>query len=194
MFNRHGDVNTEAALGQRAITPEDVARIPNVISDPDKVTLSTKKDASGRKDLGDIFVTVQAVSDGTHSIQADTLYIKKKNSQGTVSDNGAYTPSPNTNVRNVPPQSSSDLNIAQTPPESNLQQAGSRSETSPALRALDDALSRRSRVPTSEAAALLSRTSRRRRLTPSIPLWSGGVPPYECPPCGPEPQKLRKIG
>lgn len=117
IFNRHGDANTEASLGQRAVTPEDVARIPNIISDPDRVTLSSKPDANGRtallfeKDLGDIFVTVQAVSDGTHSIQADTMYIRKKNSQDTVSDNGASAPPPNRNVRNVPPQSSSVISI-----------------------------------------------------------------------------------
>ena len=129
MFNRHGDANTEAAFGQRAVTPEDVARIPNVISDPDRVTLSSKPDANGRtallfeKDLGDIFVTVQAVSDGTHSIQADTLYIRKKNSQDTVSDNGANTPSPNRNVQNVPPQSSFNKIILPGGQEVNTQTA-----------------------------------------------------------------------
>ena len=87
---------------------------------PDKAILSTKPDANGRtallfeKDLGNIFVTVQAVSDGTHSIQADTVYIRKKNSQGTVSDNGTEVPSPNRDVRNVPPQSSS-MNIIYSP-------------------------------------------------------------------------------
>ena len=63
------------------------------------------------------------------------------------------------NAQGEPPQSSSDLNIPQTPSESNPQQAGSSSEASPALRALDDALSRRKRIPISEATALLSRTS-----------------------------------
>lgn len=129
MFNRHGDADTEASIGQRAVTPEDVAMIPLVISNPDKVSLSTKTDANGRKallfekDLGDIFITVQAVSDGTHSIQADTLYIKKKNSQDTVSDSGAKAPPPNRDVRNVPPQSSSINNILSSGKNVNMQEA-----------------------------------------------------------------------
>lgn len=111
MFKHHGDPILETARGQIAVSPEAVARIPEILSAPDKVTLSAKRDASGRpalifeKIIGDQYITVQAVSTGTHSLQADTLYIRKRTPQDTVSNTGE-TPALNSNVRNVPPQES----------------------------------------------------------------------------------------
>ena len=119
MFKTHGNAATENARGQIAISPEAAARIPEVLADPDRIMLSPQTDGRGlptllfEKDLGDYYVTAQAVADGSHSIQTDTLYIrKKKNSQSTVIDAGQQT-SPEDNVQNVPPQSSSGLNIPQ---------------------------------------------------------------------------------
>ena len=111
MFKHHGDPILETARGQIAVSPEAVARIPEILSAPDKVTLSAKRDASGRpalifeKIIGNQYITVQAVSTGTHSLQADTLYIRKRTPQDTVSNTGE-TPALNSNVRNVPPQES----------------------------------------------------------------------------------------
>lgn len=111
MFKHHGDPILETARGQIAVSPEAVARIPEILSAPDKVTLSAKRDASGRpalifeKIIGDQYITVQAVSTGTHSLQADTLYIRKRTPQDTVSNTGE-APALNSNVRNVPPQES----------------------------------------------------------------------------------------
>ncbi len=179
IMKKHGDAQTEQRRGQIAITPDDIARIPEITSAPDRIHLSEETDGKGRnaiifeKQIGDQYITIQGVSDGKRLLQADTLYKRRTRTTRDTMPGIQEDTVPVINAQGEPPQSSSDLNIAQTPPESNLQQAGSRSETSPALRALDDALSRRRRVPTSEAAALLSRTSRRRRLTPSIPLWSG---------------------
>ena len=112
MFKRHGDPIAEAALGQIPLTPEIAAKIPEILAAPDKVTISEKTDANGRpallfeKSIGDRYVTVQAVSNGTHSIQTDTLYIRKKTPQDTVSNAGADTQALNRNVQNVPPQGS----------------------------------------------------------------------------------------
>lgn len=109
MFKNHGDAQAEAARGQVALTPETAASIPRVLSSPDRVYLSEKSDARGlptlifEKQIGDHYITAQAVADGTHSIQTDTLYIRKKGPQDTVS-NTDDTASPEHNVRNVPPQ------------------------------------------------------------------------------------------
>lgn len=44
----------------------------------------------------------------------DTIYVKKKTPQGTVSDAGASAQAQNSNVQNVPPQGpSTDSTIAQ---------------------------------------------------------------------------------
>ena len=109
MFKHHGDPLVEQARGQVHLTPDAVARIPEILTAPDKVSLSAKQDANGRpalifeKQIGDNYITVQAVSNGTHSIQADTLYIRKRTPQDTVS-NTETTSALNSNVRNVPPQ------------------------------------------------------------------------------------------
>lgn len=131
IFKNHGDSKAENARGQVAITPETAARIPEVLSDPDRVMLSPQTDGRGlptllfEKDLGDYYVTAQAVADGSHSIQTDTLYIrKKKNSQDAVIDAGQQT-GPEDNVQNVPPQSSSGLNVSQAEGEVNMAESPS---------------------------------------------------------------------
>ncbi|MGI5953450.1 hypothetical protein [Dysosmobacter sp.] len=112
MFKRHGDPIQEAAVGQIPLTPEIAAKIPEIIAGPDKVTLSPKADVSGRpallfeKSIADQYITVQAVSNGTHSLQTDTLYVRKKTPQDTVSNTSADAQALNSNVRNVPPQGS----------------------------------------------------------------------------------------
>lgn len=109
MFKHHGDPLVEQARGQVHLTPDAVARIPEILTAPDKVSLSAKQDTNGRpalifeKQIGDNYITVQAISNGTHSIQADTLYIRKRTPQDTVS-NTETTSALNSNVRNVPPQ------------------------------------------------------------------------------------------
>ncbi len=115
MFKNHGDAQAEAARGQVALTPETAANIPRVLSSPDRVSLSGNTDARGlptllfEKRIGDYYITAQAVADGTHSLQTDTLYIRKKGPQDTVSNTGD-TAGPEHNVRNVPPQGPSSYN------------------------------------------------------------------------------------
>lgn len=124
MFKNHGNPIVENARGQISLTPDIAAQIPEILSAPDKVRLSDKKDAMNRptlifeKLMGDYYITAQAVSDGTHSIQTDTLYIRKKNPQDTVS-NAETNSSPEQNARNVPPQGSSINNIPSSEENSN---------------------------------------------------------------------------
>ena len=72
MFKRHGDPLVEQARGQVHLTPDAVARIPEILTAPDKVSLSAKQDTNGRpalifeKQIGDNYITVQAISNGTH--------------------------------------------------------------------------------------------------------------------------------
>lgn len=114
MFKHHGDAAAEQKRGQIALTEENAALLTEVLANPDKVTLSERKDERGRtvllfeKQVGNNYITAQAVSDGTHSIQTDTLYIqKKKNSQDTEYYNAALSSDPAHNARSVPSQSSS---------------------------------------------------------------------------------------
>lgn len=94
-----------------------------------------------------------------NTAEIDSVYIINKKGSPTTTDAAQEaSPGPTSKTSSRPTLSSASI-IAQTPEESNSQQAGSSSETSPALRALDDALSSRKRIPISEATALLSRTS-----------------------------------
>lgn len=94
-----------------------------------------------------------------NTAEIDSVYIINKKGSPTTTDAAQEaSPGPTSKTSSRPTLSSASI-IAQTPEESNSQQAGSSSETSSALRALDDALSRRKRIPISEATALLSRTS-----------------------------------
>lgn len=113
IMKKHGDAATESARGQSPVTVEDIAQIPQVLSSPDRISLSNETDSRGRRVLvfekliGDNFVTMQAVTDGNHSIQTDTLFKqKRKNPQGTEY-NASISASPAHNARSVPPQGSS---------------------------------------------------------------------------------------
>lgn len=108
----HGDTIAETARGQVAVTPSDIALIPNVLSAPDKVYLSPSKDGKGRpvivfeKKIGNKYITMQGVSDGKHALETDTLYIKKvKDSQDT--GHNVANSNPVINAQSVPPQSPS---------------------------------------------------------------------------------------
>ncbi len=127
IIKHHGNEKAEAARGQRAVTENDIAMIPQILASPDRVYQSTRNDAYGRpallfeKEMGGNYVTVQAVTDGTNSITTDTLYIQqKKNSQGT-GYNAGQVADPTLNARSVLPQSSSENNIAQSNGEVNVQ-------------------------------------------------------------------------
>lgn len=97
MFKNHGDPLVEAARGQVALSPETAANLTEVLSNPDKVSTSGQPDAFGRptlmfeKQIGDNYITAQAITDGTKSLTTDTMYVmKKKASPATAGE--AVTP------------------------------------------------------------------------------------------------------
>ena len=119
----HGDPIAETARGQVPVTPDDIARIPEVISAPDRVTVSPETDSKSRtalvfeKQIGDKYITIQGVSDGKHVLQTDTLYIRKgktRTAQDTML-NTSMDAAPVINARSELPQSfpNLDSNIAQ---------------------------------------------------------------------------------
>ena len=140
IIKNHGDPLIEQARGQSAVSGEDIAAIPEILANPDRVYVSDKADTRNRpvlvfeKQIGDNFVTMQAVSDGTHSIQTDTLYKqKRKSSQDTEYYNAGKTADPAHNVQNVPSQSSSfiDATIPQNAAGVNTQDMRSAREYAP---------------------------------------------------------------
>ena len=142
IIKNHGDPLIEQARGQIVVSGEDIAAIPEILANPDRVYVSDKADTRNRpvlvfeKQIGDNFVTMQAVSDGTHSIQTDTLYKqKRKSSQDTEYYNAGKTADPAHNVQNVPSQSSSfiDATIPQNAAGVNTQDMRSAREYAPEL-------------------------------------------------------------
>ena len=142
IIKNHGDPLIEQARGQSVVSGEDIAAIPEILANPDRVYVSDKADTRNRpvlvfeKQIGDNFVTMQAVSDGTHSIQTDTLYKqKRKSSQDTEYYNAGKTADPAHNVQNVPSQSSSfiDATIPQNAAGVNTQDMRSAQEYAPEL-------------------------------------------------------------
>ena len=140
IIKNHGDPLIEQARGQSVVSGEDIAAIPEILANPNRVYVSDKADTRNRpvlvfeKQIGDNFVTMQAVSDGTHSIQTDTLYKqKRKSSQDTEYYNAGKTADPAHNVQNVPSQSSSlvDATIPQNAAGVNTQDMRSAREYAP---------------------------------------------------------------
>lgn len=122
ILQSHGDAATEAARGQAAVTAEDVARIPEVLSSPDRIYLSEQLDAKGRKALvfekkiGDDYITIQGVSNGKNVLQTDTLYKTKGKARMTRDTMpGTSDAVPVINAQSEPPQSlsNSDFRISQ---------------------------------------------------------------------------------
>lgn len=131
IIKNHGDPILEPARGQVMVTAEAIARIPEIIAQPDTVYLSDTADTKGRKaivfekQIGDNFVTVQGVSNGKNLLQTDTLYIQKgKTRTSRYSMPGTQeSAAPEINVRNVPPQglSSIDTTVPQDAADVNAQ-------------------------------------------------------------------------
>lgn len=112
IIKSHGDPTLETARGQVMVTAEAIARIPEIIAQPDAVFLSETNDAKGRKAIvfekrfGDTYITVQGVSNGKNLLQTDTLYIQKEKTRTPrysmlgVQENAA----PEINAQSAPPQ------------------------------------------------------------------------------------------
>lgn len=112
IFNHHGNRRTEESRGQKAVTESDIVLIPQVLSSPDSVSLSGNRDALGRpvlllsKQIGDTYVTAQAVTDGRHALTTNSLWIKKGKSPAPIPDAGVTT-NPEGNARSALMSSSS---------------------------------------------------------------------------------------
>ena len=121
IFKNHGDTQKEATRGQRAVSAEDIAQIPKVLASPDAVTLSEDTDVFGRpvllfsKQIGDTYITAQAVTDGRHMLATNTLWIQKKKNP-LVTESNAAKRDPAHNAQSVPPSGSS---FESTPSEMN---------------------------------------------------------------------------
>ena len=82
-FKHHSDKKIEDQRGQVAITEEDFKLLPGILSDPDRVELSTDSDGFGRpalfftKVIGDEYITVQGYSDKRKGLFFDSMWIKK---------------------------------------------------------------------------------------------------------------------
>lgn len=112
IIKSHGDPTLETARGQVMVTAEAIARIPEIIAQPDAVYPSETNDAKGRKAIvfekrfGDTYITVQGVSNGKNLLQTDTLYIQKEKTRTPrysmlgVQENAA----PEINAQSAPPQ------------------------------------------------------------------------------------------
>lgn len=124
IVRNHGNVKTEEARGNQAVTEEDIALIPHVISTPDSVVLSDRADVLGRpvllisKQIGNTYVTAQAVTDGRHALTTNSLWIKKEKNPTPIPDAGAST-NPEGNARSALESSSSNSSIPQTTPNVN---------------------------------------------------------------------------
>ena len=141
IIKHHGDPILEQARGQVAVTAEAIARIPEIIADPDAVYLSDTDDGKGRasivfeKQFGDTYITVQGISNGKNLLQTDTMYIQKgktRTSRYSMPD-AQESAAPENNVRNVPSQglSSIDTTVPQNAADVNTQDMRSSAEYAP---------------------------------------------------------------
>lgn len=126
IVRNHGNARTEEARGNQAVTEEDIALIPQVISSPDSVVLSDRADVLGRpvllisKQIGNTYVTAQAVTDGRHALTTNSLWIKKGKNPTPIPDAGMST-NPEGNARSALESSSSKNSIPQNAQNVNAQ-------------------------------------------------------------------------
>lgn len=118
MIKNHGDILTEQARGQVAVTADDIARIPEILAAPDRVYLSDETDTKGRKTLifekqiGDQYISIQGVSDGKRVLQTDTLYIRKGRPRTTRDTMpGTESAVPVINAQGEPSQKPSSIDV-----------------------------------------------------------------------------------
>ena len=120
IMKKHGNALVEQARGQVVVTPDDIAKIPEILAAPDHVELSDTLDGKGRKVIvfekkyGDKYIAVQGVSAGKKTLQTDTMYILKRarNTRDTMLA-AEESASPVINAQSEPQLSSFINNIAQ---------------------------------------------------------------------------------
>ena len=134
IMKNHGDAATERSRGQIAITPNDIARIPEILASPDRIYTSEEMDGKGRtaiifeKQMGDYYITIQGISDGKQLLQTDTLYKRRTRTTRDTMLETQEGLAPVINAQGEPPQSSSNISILPGGQDVNPQQ-GDRGET-----------------------------------------------------------------
>lgn len=99
IFKEHGNEYKEAQRGQRAVTVDDFENIIDVIESPDNVELSTKQ-YNGRpvlefsKVIGDKVTVVTYDSQKHYDLRVQTLYINKRRSLTSATDEQASVNTP----------------------------------------------------------------------------------------------------
>jgi len=94
IFKDHGNEDTEALRGQRAVTAEDFESIVEVIESPDDIRLSSET-YNGRpvlefsKAVGDKITVVTYDSKKHYDLRVQTVYVNKKRSLATATDEQA---------------------------------------------------------------------------------------------------------
>ncbi len=128
IMKSHGNQATEAASGQVAITLDDIALIPEILSSSDSILPSKVRDGKGRnaiefgKNFGDYYITIRGASDGKQVLQTDSLYKQRRTRTTRDTMPSTITDAvPVTNARSEPPQSSSNSNIPQNAQNVNTQ-------------------------------------------------------------------------
>ena len=96
IIKEHGDESIETARGQVAITEDDIARIPEIISSPDEVLPGGKladrnESIIFKKKIGDSYVYVQEVRDGRKKLSAKTLWKTRIAPPATAEAGEAHT-------------------------------------------------------------------------------------------------------
>jgi len=82
-FVKHGNEKVEAARGQIAVKPEDFEKIPEIVSEPDKIE-SGEKNSHGKdlikyfKNYDSTIVYVEEKRDGKKLLATQTMYKQKK--------------------------------------------------------------------------------------------------------------------
>ena len=108
IIRQHGNQEREILRGQKGVTAEDFSLLEKVIADPDRIIFDQTTDSYQRpvvrleKDLGNIVVTAQAITEGNKTLNTDTFYIRQKSPlTGVNAKSEDYL---HRNVRNAPQQ------------------------------------------------------------------------------------------
>ena len=83
IYNKHGNEKMESFRGQVAVTERDILLIPEITKKYDDIALSPevidgRKMLVYKKEIGDSYYYVEAISDKNKSLRSKTMYIRKK--------------------------------------------------------------------------------------------------------------------
>ena len=131
ILNEHGDPDTEAVRGQEAVTRDDIARLPEVVGNPDRVIRGEPKRGLERikyeKRYNSTTYVVEEVRTGAEELATVTMYKQKGGGSGAL---GATDESgPSGVLHTSAPESESDAPFPGQPPSGNTASEGEGSST-----------------------------------------------------------------